>query len=885
MEYCRFCMSKIGSGVTVCPVCGKRLDEEVPPHHLVPGTVLTGRYIVGAALGEGGFGITYVGLDNLFNEKVAIKEYYPNGYANRSNTISASVSLGTTADRIVFFDNGKKRFLGEAKTLARFNREDGVVHVIDFFEENSTAYIVMEYLEGETLKAYVGKKGRLTPDETLKLLIPVMESLEKVHEKGLIHRDISPDNIMLNNGEVKLLDFGAARTVSAQANKSLSVMLKPGYAPEEQYRSKGNQGPWTDVYAMCATLYKCITGITPDDATQRVYSDEVQAPSELGIDIKPHVEAAIMKGLAIRQQDRFQSMKELVKALQEDDNAAAVIPAAAGTAAAVAGTAAAAGAVAAASGTAAGAANASGYSGNTVTDLETELFEDTDPVTELAEDIDASTILSEPAIEETSSAGRNAPDHEKAKQNNKADEKNKKEKRFILIPIIGVLAAACIGLSIFLLSRGKTGDNGNEKKGSNDTIIADITDVPETTADSTLTAAPTQPAAVTSAPAATSAPIATSAPAATSAPTATSAPAATSVTERTSEPARTPTPTATRTPTPTPARTPTPTPTRTPTPTPTRTPTPTPTRTPTPTPTKKPTATPTEKPTATPATVPTMNPNAVPSQQMRYYNNHYYMIFHGSYNWSEAEAYCEKMNGHLVTITSQGEQNFIMSLNSSSECLWIGGYRISGNSWGWVTGETWSYTYWGEGEPNNSANVVSDENRACTFPMYWNDINENNLYEQDGFICEWDDDPCIGTYVDYFGLASKYTEYDDKESFIRPAVGVYNYEDRYYIKQGTPVYYLGWALFDDGLSFVYYELDGKQYKIDGPYRDRPDIGAYLYGRVSYNNGENAGIGEDGRFCELTAVKNLKKGSHSFALVAVSRFGNQREILSGYIIVE
>ena len=175
----------------------------------------------------------------------------------------------------------------EAKTLAKFNTEDDVVNVIDFFEENGTAYIVMEFVDGETLSDIVAQKGKLTPDETLALLLPVMDSLKKVHAQGLIHRDISPDNIMVTNGKVKLLDFGAARSMQAESNKSLSVMLKPGYAPEEQYRSKGEQGPWTDVYALCATMYKCVTGTTPDDATQRVYDDETKSPKELGIDIDP----------------------------------------------------------------------------------------------------------------------------------------------------------------------------------------------------------------------------------------------------------------------------------------------------------------------------------------------------------------------------------------------------------------------------------------------------------------------------------------------------------------------------------------------------------------------------------------------------------------------
>lgn len=272
-------------------------------------------------------------MDTKLDMKVAIKEYYPNGYVNRSNTISLAVNSSTSEERKDFFDSGRERFLREAKILAKFSGSIGIVDVRDFFEENNTAYIVMEYLDGKTLKDYLKTNGTLTVEQTLSLLMPVMESLKKIHTQGLIHRDISPDNIMLVDGRVKLLDFGAARTVSATANNSLSVMLKPGYAPEEQYRSKGEQGPWTDVYALCATMYKCITGVTPDDAAQRLYNDELKAPSALGIAIDPAVEKALLKGLNVKQKDRYQSIDELLDGfkgnnmVEEDDSKTVYCPA------------------------------------------------------------------------------------------------------------------------------------------------------------------------------------------------------------------------------------------------------------------------------------------------------------------------------------------------------------------------------------------------------------------------------------------------------------------------------------------------------------------------------------------------------------------------------
>ncbi len=316
MRYCPFCMNVIGTGDVICGACGKFVNEEVPTHHLKPGTILYNKIYIGASLGEGGFGITYIGRDLNLDIKVAVKEFYPNGYVNRANTISPNLSCGGAIDKLDFFEKGKERFLQEARVLAKFSKDPGVVEVRDFFEENNTAYIVMEFLEGIDLKEFLKRNGRLTPNQTLNLLMPVMDALRKIHAQGLIHRDISPDNIRLVDGGVRLLDFGAARDMSAVANRSLSIMLKPGYAPEEQYRSRGNQGPWTDVYALCATMYKCITGVTPDDSTQRLFNDELKTPTELGITIDPTFEYALMKGLAVVQNNRCQSIDELLALFQ-----------------------------------------------------------------------------------------------------------------------------------------------------------------------------------------------------------------------------------------------------------------------------------------------------------------------------------------------------------------------------------------------------------------------------------------------------------------------------------------------------------------------------------------------------------------------------------------
>ena len=314
MSYCPYCMNEIPEGGAVCPVCGKKPNEYVPPAHtLSPGSMLNHRYMVGGVLGEGGFGITYIGLDTLLQVRVAIKEFYPAGMVNRNNSVSNDVQSISADSAKELFSKSREHFLHEARTLAKFTNEPGVVAVRDFFEENHTVYIVMEYLDGITLKSYLKQVGTITPADTVGLLMPVFRALKKIHEKNLIHRDISPDNIMIVGQQVKLLDFGAAREFADE--KSLSVMLKHGYAPMEQYRRHGKQGAWTDIYAICATMYKCITGSIPPDAPDRIYEDDLKMPSELGIAAPPEFEKILRHGLAIKAEDRIRSIDQLLTGL------------------------------------------------------------------------------------------------------------------------------------------------------------------------------------------------------------------------------------------------------------------------------------------------------------------------------------------------------------------------------------------------------------------------------------------------------------------------------------------------------------------------------------------------------------------------------------------
>ena len=310
---CRVTEEQMQSG---CPYCGYRLPApgEAAPHILTPHTVLEGKYMIGRMLGAGGCGITYLGYDLNLELRIAIKEYYPVGFVSR-DTAKNNVVISGEGDKGTFFEDGKKKFIQEARMLARFSGLRNIVSVRDYFEENNTCYIIMEYLDGETLKSYLTRRGgRISSDEMMRMLQPLLASLNEVHEQGMIHRDISPDNIMiLKDGTLKLLDFGSARDMAGNAERSASVMLKPGYAPEEQYRIYGEQGTWTDVYALCATIYRCLTGHTPVDALSRKEHDTLIPPSQYGAALTPVQEAALLKGMAVDVDQRYKTLGEFYR--------------------------------------------------------------------------------------------------------------------------------------------------------------------------------------------------------------------------------------------------------------------------------------------------------------------------------------------------------------------------------------------------------------------------------------------------------------------------------------------------------------------------------------------------------------------------------------------
>lgn len=308
-RYCPYCTSRITEG-NQCTICNMKQTYTAMPNHLRPGTLLRGRYLIGTVLGEGGFGITYMGRDLALDMKVAVKEYYPSGIAIRVSSVSEEISVVNAGYQQDYYD-GKKRVISEAQALAKLDKEGAVVTVRDFFEENNSAYIVMEFVEGSDLRRTINAKQK--PMEIQKLLLllePVFSALHELHKIGLIHRDISPDNIMVEKETARLIDFGC--TVPVRRDGRNISAVKHGFSPVEQYMNK-KIGPWTDVYAMGATIYYCITGKVVPIATDRYQEDTLQPPSALGIKLKPKQERAIMRALALKPEDRFQSMEEFGK--------------------------------------------------------------------------------------------------------------------------------------------------------------------------------------------------------------------------------------------------------------------------------------------------------------------------------------------------------------------------------------------------------------------------------------------------------------------------------------------------------------------------------------------------------------------------------------------
>lgn len=302
----------------ICPFCGHYTGAPAQePYHLAPETLLGDRYIIGNVLGFGGFGITYKAWDKKLDSVVAIKEYYPSGIVNRPPGTQKLLLFSGAKKKE--FEYGLIRFIDEARNMTKFNAHKNIVNVYEYFEENNTAYIVMEFLDGCTLGEYMEKNdGKLSLDRGIEIILHICDALKDVHENGIIHRDISPDNIfMCKDGTIKLIDFGAARFSSEEA-KNFTIILKPGFAPPEQYEQVSDQGPKTDIYAVGATLYYMLTGVKPDESTNRKIKDILEEPIKLDSSIPQYISDSILKAMAIEAHLRFETVEEFEKSIKKE---------------------------------------------------------------------------------------------------------------------------------------------------------------------------------------------------------------------------------------------------------------------------------------------------------------------------------------------------------------------------------------------------------------------------------------------------------------------------------------------------------------------------------------------------------------------------------------
>ena len=318
MSRCYKCMKEYGDDYDICPYCGH--DKNTPAkelYYLSPGTVLAERYEIGISIGSGGFGIMYKAWDRVLEKEVAVKEYYPIGLVNRAPG-QKHITIYSGRGRKEF-EHGKLRFMEEARNMAKFDNHPNIVSVFDFFEENNTAYFIMEFLEGTDYKHYIEQQGgKVSLEYALEVTKVVLKALSEVHKHEIVHRDISPDNVfMCSDGRIKLIDFGTARFSSKEEEVLRSVEVKWEYAPPEQYQKKSKQGPWTDVYAVGAMLYKAITNTELQSSQDRVEEDHLIEPIKLCPEITENLNNTILRAMALQPELRFQTAEAFLEALED----------------------------------------------------------------------------------------------------------------------------------------------------------------------------------------------------------------------------------------------------------------------------------------------------------------------------------------------------------------------------------------------------------------------------------------------------------------------------------------------------------------------------------------------------------------------------------------
>lgn len=315
MARCYHCMKEYTEEANFCPHCG--YDRHAKAHDLYymePGTLLlNGRYMIGESVNAGGFGIVYKAWDHTFAKMVAIKEYYPGSIVTRT---PGTMEVRSYSEKnIEEFEKGKKRFLNEARKMAKFTSHPNIVDVYDFFEEKNTAYMVMEFMEGMTYKEYIAQQGgKVSQAMAVGVALAVLDALREVHKEKIVHRDINPNNIFIcSSGVVKLFDFGAARFEASE----MSTVLTPHYAPPEQYSTNGVQGPQTDIYAVGATTYFALTGIKPEESTDRLHKDHLVPPHKLDSEIPKSLSNVVMRAMALKLELRFQNTEQFRDGLMD----------------------------------------------------------------------------------------------------------------------------------------------------------------------------------------------------------------------------------------------------------------------------------------------------------------------------------------------------------------------------------------------------------------------------------------------------------------------------------------------------------------------------------------------------------------------------------------
>ena len=315
INLCFGCMN--AAHANPCPHCGYDVRSKAKNYALRPGTILHGKYLVGKVLGQGGFGITYIGFDLVLQRKVAIKEYFPSAHVTRTHG-STELQWYATAQARDARNKGKEMILKEARKMSRVSSVPLVVQVLDLFEDNETAYIIMDYIQGETLMSAIRNRGPMSWETVRDLLLPVAETLGKVHEAGLIHRDLSPDNLMIRpDGSIAILDLGAAKDLKFSSGASSMQVAKGGFSPLEQYMERGGSGTWTDVYGLSATMYYALTGVTPPSAVERMDKDPLRWDLPQLKALPGEVLNVLKQGMALQGKNRIQTMEELLQRFRD----------------------------------------------------------------------------------------------------------------------------------------------------------------------------------------------------------------------------------------------------------------------------------------------------------------------------------------------------------------------------------------------------------------------------------------------------------------------------------------------------------------------------------------------------------------------------------------